>query len=382
MAYSNAQPRLDTFFSLQGYQPLGNAGFPAPGVDFTGQARFGLGPGHVGVNSLPGVPPLLYPYGVAVPGIADALRPYNHLAGLPLHPALGLDKDAAALADGLDRLSLNPMAKEFVPPKGHPGGKGRYMNGGKGQQGKGGKGQPGKGQVKGQGKDRKQPPKKRRSQKGLEDNVRRTVYISYIDQSVTEEQLAKFFQECGTVVDCRICGDPNSSMKFAFIEFTEEEAAKRAQGKTGSVLGDSPLRVLPSKTAIVPVNKELMPHSNDELERCGRTVYAANIDKKVDKSDVKHFFEQLCGKVSKIRLLGDFAHSTRIAFIEFDEPEGAMAALNCSGALLGSLPLRVSPSKTPVRSESEKADRLDRSVKSESEAPSSQAPSECGADGH
>jgi len=39
--------------------------------------------------------------------------------------------------------------------------------------------------------------------------------------------------------------------------------------------------------------------------------------------------------VNKIRLLGDFAHSTRIAFIEFYQAEGAMAALNCSGALLG-----------------------------------------------
>jgi hypothetical protein len=39
--------------------------------------------------------------------------------------------------------------------------------------------------------------------------------------------------------------------------------------------------------------------------------------------------------VNKIRLLGDFAHSTRIAFIEFGQAEGAMAALNCSGAQLG-----------------------------------------------
>jgi hypothetical protein len=52
-----------------------------------------------------------------------------------------------------------------------------------------------------------------------------------------------------------------------------------------------------------------------------------------------------------MRLLGDFAHSTRIAFVEFEHAEGAMAALNCSGALLGSLQVRVSPSKTPVRPE-------------------------------
>ena len=61
--------------------------------------------------------------------------------------------------------------------------------------------------------------------------------------------------------------------------------------------------------------------------------------------------QQPTGKVNKLRLLGDAAHPTRIAFVEFAAAEGAMAALNCSGALLGSLPLRVSPSKTPVRGE-------------------------------
>ena len=70
----------------------------------------------------------------------------------------------------------------------------------------------------------------------------------------------------------------------------------QALEKTGSVLGGSPLRVLPSKTAIMPVNRELMPRSNDEIERCSRTVYAANIDKKVDRNDVRAFFESLCGK--------------------------------------------------------------------------------------
>ncbi|GFY84026.1 hypothetical protein Acr_03g0008000 [Actinidia rufa] len=31
------------------------------------------------------------------------------------------------------------------------------------------------------------------------------------------------------------------------------------------------------------------------------------------------------------------------------QAESAIAALNCSGVVLGSLPIRVSPSKTPVR---------------------------------
>ena len=65
--------------------------------------------------------------------------------------------------------------------------------------------------------------------------------------------------------------------------------------KNGSVLGQFPLRVLPSKTAIVPVKTEYLPRTSAERELCARTVYAANIDKKVDKNDVLLFFESLCG---------------------------------------------------------------------------------------
>lgn len=89
------------------------------------------------------------------------------------------------------------------------------------------------------------------------------------------------------------------------------------------------------------------------------------------------------GKINKIRLLGDMAHSTRIAFIEFIQAESAMAALNCSGALLGSLPLRVSPSKTPVRSDKEdKEARRQQAASARSEtstADNDQEPSESAA---
>lgn len=31
---------------------------------------------------------------------------------------------------------------------------------------------------------------------------------------------------CVKVVDCRICGDPNSVLRFAFVEFTDEGNVK------------------------------------------------------------------------------------------------------------------------------------------------------------
>ncbi|KAL1815809.1 hypothetical protein ACET3Z_018383 [Daucus carota] len=182
-----------------------------------------------------------------------------------------------------------------------------------------------------------------------EDSIRRTVYVSDIDHNVTEEQLAALFCSYGQVVDCRVCGDPHSHLRFAFVEFADEFSARAALSLGGTQLGFSPVKVLPSKTAILPVNPTFLPKSEDEREMCARTVYCTNIDKKISQADVKAFFETRCGEVSRLRLLGDHVHSTRIAFVEFVLAESAIIALNCCGQIMGSQPVRVSPSKTPVR---------------------------------
>ncbi|XP_024364565.1 polyadenylate-binding protein-interacting protein 8 isoform X2 [Physcomitrium patens] len=237
---------------------------------------------------------------------------------------------------------LNPLAKEFVPPS-HADLASTTAPSSVASS----KGQPRK--KNGFNQVNKRRVNSRTSRAQREDSIRRTVYVSDIDQQVTEEQLAALFITCGQVVDCRVCGDPNSVLRFAFVEFTDEEGARAALSLAGTMLGYYPVRVLPSKTAIVPVNPTFLPRSEDEREMCARTIYCTNIDKKVSQADVKLFFESLCGEVARLRLLGDYHHSTRIAFVEFVMAESAMAALNCSGAILGSLPIRVSPSKTPVR---------------------------------
>lgn len=201
-----------------------------------------------------------------------------------------------------------------------------------------------------QGRRRMMGARPRRADR--EDSVRRTVYVSDVDQHVTEQKLAEVFSTCGQVVDCRICGDPNSVLRFAFIEFADDVAAQAALALGGTVLGFYPVKVLPSKTAILPVNPKFLPHTDDEKEMVSRTVYCTNIDKKIAEDEVKQFFEGTCGEVSRLRLLGDYVHSTCIAFVEFVQADSAILALNCSGIVLGTLPVRVSPSKTPVRSRS------------------------------
>ncbi|KAK1388222.1 hypothetical protein POM88_016400 [Heracleum sosnowskyi] len=68
-------------------------------------------------------------------------------------------------------------------------------------------------------------------------------------------------------------------------------------GALAQMFGSSPVRDFSSSV----FNCELIVYSEDEREMCSRTIYCTNIDK----------------KVYRVRLLGDYHHSTRIAFLEF-----------------------------------------------------------------
>ncbi|KAF8712702.1 hypothetical protein HU200_028466 [Digitaria exilis] len=291
--------------------------------------------------------------------LEELLSKLNPMAEEFVPPSLASPVAAAAVAPAPVPAPLSPAAFGYYPANagfavaspGHrgvvgfpavadgPAGRGRLLQKKGGAGGFGGHGHPG-------GRRR---TNSRTSMAQRDEVIRRTVYVSDIDHQVTEENLAALFINCGQVVDCRMCGDPNSVLRFAFIEFTDEEGARAALNLSGTVLGYYPVRVLPSKTAIAPVNPTFLPRSDDEREMCARTIYCTNIDKKVTQADLKLFFESICGEVFRLRLLGDYHHSTRIAFVEFVMAESATAALNCSGVILGSLPIRVSPSKTPVR---------------------------------
>ncbi|XP_057466553.1 polyadenylate-binding protein-interacting protein 9-like [Actinidia eriantha] len=257
------------------------------------------------------------------------------------------------IADMLSKLKLNPLAKEFFPSSYNDRNRDQlaHDNSSPDNNHLGDYGFPNNRRRRNNYNHGRKRVNGRAFRAQREDNIRRTVYVSEIDHNVTEEQLAALFSSrCGQVVDCRICGDPNSGLRFAFVEFADEGSAKEALNFSGTVLGFYPIRVLPSKTAILPVNPTFLPRSEDEREMCARTVYCTNIDREISHAAVKFFFESCCGEVSRLRILGDQVHTTRIAFVEFALAESAIAALNYSGTILGTQPIRVSPSKTPVRS--------------------------------
>ena len=133
--------------------------------------------------------------------------------------------------------------------------------------------------------------------------------------------------------------------------------AVQALALTGAVMGSYSIKVVRSKTAIVPVNASLLPRTEEESERCKRTVYVTNIDLGVEvrvcavmtlfiavltvascfdlqPAEVSGFFETLCGPVAQLHLTKLDSQGTQVAFVEFSTAHAADRALSCGGARL------------------------------------------------
>ncbi|CAL9175052.1 unnamed protein product [Musa hybrid cultivar] len=135
------------------------------------------------------------------------------------------------------------------------------------------------------------------------DAIGRTIFVSDVGRDVTEEHIAGLFSMCGRVIDCRICGDPHSALRFALVEFDNEYGANVALNFDGTILGFHPLAISHSKTAITPVNPSLLPQSAPERARCMRTVYVNNIDSQVTPAEITDLFVTYCGEVSGLTSL-------------------------------------------------------------------------------
>jgi len=127
-------------------------------------------------------------------------------------------------------------------------------------------------------------------------------------------------------------------------------------------MGSYSIKVVRSKTAIVPVNSSLLPRTEEEHERCKRTAYVTNIDLDVEArppaaacpsadvnagcgqaAEVCSFFETLCGAVTRLHLTKLDNQDTQVAFVEFATTQSADRALSCGGARIKARRRRPAP---------------------------------------
>lgn len=184
------------------------------------------------------------------------------------------------------------------------------------------------------------------------DPLKRTVYVAGVDREVNEQTVLNFFSQCGEITNYRFCmGQP---YKFAFIEFATHEGALAAIKCTGSVLGSCTLKISFSKSAIQQTgpNKPL-PLTVEQQEMVSRTVHIGNLDGHLTEEQIKQYFTDTCGPISRFVMAGGQPQDgivARFCFIEFQSQQSAQIALSLSGIVIGVLAIKVSPSRSPILS--------------------------------
>ena len=193
-----------------------------------------------------------------------------------------------------------------------------------------------------------------------------TVHVREIPAGASEADVHAHFYTCGVVRECRMLPDPrpghsNGGTQTAFVAFGDENAVREALTMDGSLLRGEPVRVMPSRTEVVPVDPGLLPRTEEEKERTARTVYVSCVCPSIRSPNLRAFLESAVnGAVVALHLQkknkGNAHAGGRggkpagsVAFVEFETVESAVAAIGVTGTVLGELALRVAPSKTPLK---------------------------------
>jgi RNA recognition motif-containing protein len=156
-----------------------------------------------------------------------------------------------------------------------------------------------------------------------------------VSATVTESALARVFSGCGRVLDCRLAGDAHSSFLTAFVAFPDATSVEHALTLDGFSIDGVVLVVRRSTSAVVPVNPDLLPRSEEDVERCARTVYVSNVCAGVDAATLRSIFVEACGEVRNAHQRFAADKETQVTFVEFATAEAAAKALTVSGRLVG-----------------------------------------------
>jgi RNA recognition motif-containing protein len=156
------------------------------------------------------------------------------------------------------------------------------------------------------------------------------VFVGSIPFESTETEISQFFQQCGSIQNCKLLHDPQTR-RFkgsCFIRFESVDAAQQACTLNGSMFMGRKLYISMSASRPAP---QTTPH-----------VFIGNLDSSSDHETLMQFFSP-CGTVKNIKLITDrlTGRNRGYAFVEFADEQSAKNSLALNGKMLGSRPIRV-----------------------------------------
>jgi len=199
----------------------------------------------------------------------------------------------------------------------------------------------------------------------------RTVFVRNIPQAAGEEDLRGMFAVSGEIADIRLPMDSSSEAHkgYAYIEFAAANSITPALALDATELRGQPLSVarsIPMKDhrhQTAGLRKDLPHRVNQRLVVEGRleredpvrqasrfptTVHVKNLAFKVDEAKLRDHFGQ-CGTIAQVLLVRDEKGRSRgFAFVEFEKPEAAQAALLLTDSKLNGRDVVVSRSQRAI----------------------------------
>jgi len=178
----------------------------------------------------------------------------------------------------------------------------------------------------------------------------RTVFLSNLEYSVSDDDIRDFMSSSGVILDVRLVKKPDGSSKgFAFVEFEKQSEAIEALKRDNELLGQRPLYI--SKCVDKNSEKTNPIFKYDKgLEK--NKLFINNLDTEVTRKDLAEVFEKY-GKLKEIRLpIYRNGHSKGIAFVDFEDELGAATALiKADNMKLKTKEIRVALSNPPKRAD-------------------------------
>lgn len=185
-----------------------------------------------------------------------------------------------------------------------------------------------------------------------------TAFVANLATTTTEEQLRKFFEQCGAIDDIRIVRKSGGASKgFAYVEFSQHSALELALKMDREPIQGRPVYVSKcvqkgAKTTTFDDAGASNTTETPSTEGC--KLYVSHIDYKVTRDDLERFFAQY-GVVAAVRLVTNkFGASKGFAYIEMGSVKAAQAAIaNATGRMLKDKALSVVLSNPPKKDDLE-----------------------------
>jgi hypothetical protein len=95
----------------------------------------------------------------------------------------------------------------------------------------------------------------------LIEEIRRTIYVTNIDDEISSGQILAFFSGVGEIKYMRFCKAAEEGTRYAFVEFSKVESVPAAMQYNGVLFGGRPLKVAYAKTWIKKPESEIIASS-------------------------------------------------------------------------------------------------------------------------